>query len=647
MNAKSKPISGAVRLAQLLLLTATGLAAYLAYQALTGSQVAGCGPEEGCGKVLSSKWSSVLSIPISLPGLVMYLTLLLVTQFTKLKGKVGGFLAAFLSLSIILGALWFTALQMFIIKSYCAYCCTTHLLASLAALIILACVFMKERVKKEKKVKEVTVAPRNTGSKKQREKLAKQKAKQQEKEGVIAPDTTEVAMEHTHRNSSTGIVFPALLSILAVGATIALQAVGPEKDRSESVTSPSLDENGKEILIKDRVLITPYKISPTTKHLIAYDGGTTYVESGGLEELIIGNKQSEAEAVHLTYLFDWTCDHCRGLHQRLNEMSLEENALSLEDQFKITLLPGFYDAKSEAVHRIMLTAQIKDKVLFKELELGLYDGTIEPSSTAIMQEISKRVPSPVWQKAVSNYKPRVDRAIELAQMQTAHNEEKLGISLFPQLTSLTSIISGVPSDKGLKKFFIDASEEQETFLARKDTGIAKAKYLTSQNKSNVRRSTVNPPKRNNSVIEFLSTSVDGEPIQAGEISSGTFTFKNTGTDPLTIYNLKTSCGCTYSKGWKQTVEPGGTGQFSINYNSKGKSPYGIHNRNVWVTSSAKNHDESTHGKTYGNQVTLVVPIVDAEGNSLVRGIDGKPVVKVEDKPAENPPSANPSTGTDK
>lgn len=126
-----------LRVAQLFLLIAMTIAGYLAYLSLTGSQAAGCGPEQGCGIVLSSKWASILGYSVSLPGFVLYAVVLIMTLVSNVQKLPAKCLVQGLCMVIVFGAIWFTGVQAFILKSFCKYCCATHAVAYIAALIVL------------------------------------------------------------------------------------------------------------------------------------------------------------------------------------------------------------------------------------------------------------------------------------------------------------------------------------------------------------------------------------------------------------------------------------------------------------------------------------------------------------------------------
>src|SRR5947207_1786295 len=65
--------AGMLLLLRLLMLAAIGIAAYLAWTSLSGSSVAGCGPDSGCDQVLHSRWGYWFGIPVSLLALIIYI----------------------------------------------------------------------------------------------------------------------------------------------------------------------------------------------------------------------------------------------------------------------------------------------------------------------------------------------------------------------------------------------------------------------------------------------------------------------------------------------------------------------------------------------------------------------------------------------
>jgi len=65
-----------------------------------------------------------------------------------------------------------------------------------------------------------------------------------------------------------------------------------------------------------------------------------------------------------------------------------------------------------------------------------------------------------------------------------------------------------------------------------------------------------------------------------------FKFKNTGTDPLILSNVKSSCGCTIPSWPKEPILPGKSGAIKVNY-TRMNNP-GTISKQVTVYSNAKN-----------------------------------------------------------
>ena len=59
-------------------------------------------------------------------------------------------------------------------------------------------------------------------------------------------------------------------------------------------------------------------------------------------------------------------------------------------------------------------------------------------------------------------------------------------------------------------------------------------------------------------------------FREGEPSVHTFTFTNTGTEPVTLTEVRASCGCTTPRYTTAPVAPGGTGEIVVEYSSTGR-----------------------------------------------------------------------------
>jgi uncharacterized membrane protein len=127
---------------RLLLLIAIAGAGYLAFVSITNGPVTGCMPGSGCDKVLQSRWAYWVGVPVSLPAVVVYLAMLLVSFFIKTNANPeiqrsvwSGMIL--LAVVVIGAAIWFVALQMFVIEAFCKFCMTTHACGLTASVLVL------------------------------------------------------------------------------------------------------------------------------------------------------------------------------------------------------------------------------------------------------------------------------------------------------------------------------------------------------------------------------------------------------------------------------------------------------------------------------------------------------------------------------
>jgi hypothetical protein len=80
---------------------------------------------------------------------------------------------------------------------------------------------------------------------------------------------------------------------------------------------------------------------------------------------------------------------------------------------------------------------------------------------------------------------------------------------------------------------------------------------------------------------FTEENHDFGKIKEGEKVVYEYKFKNTGSNPLKISNVKPSCGCTTPDWTKEEIAPGGQGFVKVEFDSKGKA--GFQKKSVTVT----------------------------------------------------------------
>jgi len=91
-------------------------------------------------------------------------------------------------------------------------------------------------------------------------------------------------------------------------------------------------------------------------------------------------------------------------------------------------------------------------------------------------------------------------------------------------------------------------------------------------------------KADGPVITFSEKSKDFGNITQGTKVEHTFKLENTGTAPLTISNVATTCGCTVPDWPKTPILPGKSADIKVTFNSAGKM--GAQNSVVRIYSNA-------------------------------------------------------------
>jgi hypothetical protein len=89
-----------------------------------------------------------------------------------------------------------------------------------------------------------------------------------------------------------------------------------------------------------------------------------------------------------------------------------------------------------------------------------------------------------------------------------------------------------------------------------------------------------PVSKEYAQLKFDSDFYDFGMIKNGDTVYHTFKFKNTGTVPLKIEDISTTCGCTAAEWPKSPVDPEKTGEIKIQF-TKNHDP-GVHDRSIIV-----------------------------------------------------------------
>lgn len=126
------------------------------------------------------------------------------------------------------------------------------------------------------------------------------------------------------------------------------------------------------------------------------------------------------------------------------------------------------------------------------------------------------------------------------------------------------------------------------FMSCKEDATAKIK---SENVAEAAQRDAN--SGNFAAITFEETEHDFGTIKNGTPVSTVFKYKNTGSSPLIVSDIKSTCGCTVPSDWTQRVAPGETGEFKVEFDGKGN---GIVTKSITMTTNTEKGAETVRIK---------------------------------------------------
>jgi uncharacterized membrane protein len=121
-------------------MTAAMLSALLLSRSFGGGALPGCGENQGCDSVLSSRYGQVLNIPVAALAVALYGSIAIALVTARLDGsspsrRRWGVLLACGGAAAGAGA-WFFAVQALLLKQWCVYCTLTHTLGLILLIML-------------------------------------------------------------------------------------------------------------------------------------------------------------------------------------------------------------------------------------------------------------------------------------------------------------------------------------------------------------------------------------------------------------------------------------------------------------------------------------------------------------------------------
>ena len=95
--------------------------------------------------------------------------------------------------------------------------------------------------------------------------------------------------------------------------------------------------------------------------------------------------------------------------------------------------------------------------------------------------------------------------------------------------------------------------------------------------------TKNEAMKNYTTVQLIDSAFNFGTITEGEKVEYSYRFKNTGSNPLIVFNAVTSCGCTVPEKPEKPVLPGETSFIKVVFNSSGK--HGHNEKDITVNAN--------------------------------------------------------------
>lgn len=412
---------------------------YLAYAGISGDSVVGCGPDSDCDKVLQSKWSKLFGIPVSLFALPLYVGLiysvgLFRENIEPRKQRYAWRLTLFCSFLVLGAAIWFTFLQIFIIKSICPYCLAAHILGGTASLILI----LKAPIYKP------------------------QRRKARDRRIYISP----------HRARKRLVFACVLLALLIIGQIIyspqthIVKPLNPNPDITQLTNQP-------QPTVLTNAVISNTTAAPSTAPQLATNVRTESVstpiaQDSEMFKLQIGGASFEfnpnevpvlgdAKAPYkILSLFDYTCHYCREMHHHILDLvGIYSNRLCIVnlpmplDANCNPLFPRTPRAHINACEyaKIGLAVWRANRSAHSEFEKFVFEGENPPPLEKVRAYAENLVGKDNLDKAIID--PWVSTIIKTTTSIFSTNALYLSQGQMPQIIIGTNLICGQIQDKSV------------------------------------------------------------------------------------------------------------------------------------------------------------------------------------------------------
>jgi uncharacterized membrane protein len=441
---------GSAALLRLLLLAAAGISAYLLSVSLSGGTAVGCGPGSGCDEVLKSRWAYVLNVPVSALAILVDLSLLLTsfacaTKSTPQQRRNAWQILAPGSLMIIGAALWFVALQAFVLKRFCPWCMTAHACGAVAAVLLLK---------------------------------------------RLPLSTTQEKKEKSPALSQSTLVRLSVVAVMAIALFGAAQILGPRKTFTNT-TLPSSSASSQVTEVPQNISSNPAALATTALTNLSTKTNTPAVAviltsappaiaskapNATNVMSVFGSKfhldldqvpviGSRTAPLRMLSLFDYTCHHCQEMHERVvevqkhfsNKLAVVSLPMPLDSQCNYLITRGTPAAHSNACvyAKIGLAVWRANKKALATFDDWIFASPTwrppakrAPPLTEVTNKAIQLVGAMMFDKACRDPWVQAQVLTDIQMYETSYKEFKNGS--MPQFLIGTNLVTGILTTEQLR-----------------------------------------------------------------------------------------------------------------------------------------------------------------------------------------------------
>lgn len=433
-----------------LLAVAMASALYLLYVSLSGSPVAGCGPDSGCDRVLRSRWAYWLGLPVSAPAFLAYGTLFALLSLVPRQGieRQRKLWAVLLSLAVMVigAASWFVALMLFAIQGLCPFCLAAHGAAVAASVwLIHLAPIQTEPKSPAKREKLVYVAPA----------LARRSLAAGLAAVAVLVGGQLAYKKPTHIIKSLDQPPPMLTAVSNPLPQLALTNAAPITTTTPTppASKPATSSAPARIAQTTNPPATPTLPPPTP----AQKGRVITTHNGAfqlaMEELPV---MGSPDAPHvIVSLFDYTCHHCHIMHAHLrtalqyfsNRLAIISLPMPLDSTCNPLIRRTHPTASNACFYaRLGLAVWRANRQRFQQFDDFMFSRPTPPPVSEASDYAANLVGADALGRALSD--PWIDEHLRLNISLYQTNSLTLGTGAMPQLVIGNKAVSGSLNSPG-------------------------------------------------------------------------------------------------------------------------------------------------------------------------------------------------------